>query len=142
LIGRIIDTRVDVKIPASQNSGHNQNLGLFFLLGSVSVASKTQFQTYLLKRWMQKPKKITALKLTGFVHPWSSLSLKSCSKGFPRMETNISRMWNFEAHQKEQRAVKKLSTDLLDGMSPTLALYQSKRQLSIRQSNLLIPLAV
>ncbi len=34
------------------------------------------------------------------------------------METNISRMWNFEAHQKEQRAVKKLNTDLLDGMSP------------------------
>ena len=35
-----------------------------------------------------------------------------------RMETKICRRWNFEAYQKEQRAVKKLSTDLLDGMSP------------------------
>ena len=35
-----------------------------------------------------------------------------------RMESKICRRWKFEAYQKEQRAVKKLSTDLLDGMSP------------------------
>ncbi len=35
-----------------------------------------------------------------------------------RMETKICRRWKFEARQKEQRAVKNLSTDLLDGMSP------------------------
>ena len=35
-----------------------------------------------------------------------------------RMKTKICRRWKFEAYQKEQRAVKKLSTDLLDGMSP------------------------
>ena len=36
-----------------------------------------------------------------------------------RMATKICRRWKFEAYQKEQRAVKKLSTDLLNGMSPS-----------------------
>ena len=42
-----------------------------------------------------------------------------------RMKATRGRRWSFESYRKEQRAVKKLSTDLLDGLDPksTLVLW-------------------
>jgi hypothetical protein len=73
------------------------------------------------KIWVKKPQKkqkngIT-LELDWLVYRLSNLSQKSCFNWFPRIETKIGKRWKFETYQKEQRAVKKLNTDLLSGMS-------------------------
>jgi hypothetical protein len=82
----------------------------------------------------------------------SNLSQKSCFNWFPRIETKIGKRWKFETYQKEQRAVKKLNTDLLSGMSHNFdGLKQTTLQPpfsrpctnlkapNVFQSNLLIP---
>ncbi len=72
-----------------------------------------------MKKPQKKPKGGIALELIWIVYRLSNLLQKSYVKGFPRIETKIGKRWKSETYQKEQRAVKKLSTDLLDGMSPS-----------------------
>jgi hypothetical protein len=100
-----------------------------------------------MKKTQKKPKNGVESELIWLVY---HLSQRSCFNGFQRIETKIGKRWKFETHQKEQRAVKKLSTDLLDGMSHNFDGFKQTKlrprtQLkapTIRQSNLLIPLAV
>jgi hypothetical protein len=111
------------------------------------------------KIWMKKPQKKQkngiALEFIWLVYRSSNMSKQRCFNGFPRTETKIGQRWKFETYQKEQRAVKKLSTDLPDGVSYNFdGLKQTKlrppfsrpciqlKALTIRRSNLLIPLAV
>jgi hypothetical protein len=74
-----------------------------------------------MKKPQKKQKNGIALEFIWLVYRSSTMSKQRCFNGFPRTEAKIGQRWKFETYQKEQRAVKKLSTDLLDGVSYNFA---------------------
>ena len=123
-------------------------VGLFFWLGSFSVASKTQFQTYLMDAEAREDYSIKTYWVCSSLAKHWRVALTGFHEWRPRLaEGGISRRTkkNNDRSKNSARIFWTVCLPSFGGLKQRRLrqrlLYQSKRQLSIRQSNVLIPLS-